>query len=79
MTPQDVKTYMLYTDAIGEGEIVSRSIMARRMKVNTTTAKYHLERAVEAGEINRAWGSIGNQRGWVYALPSTMPKLTSEK
>jgi response regulator of citrate/malate metabolism len=68
-------TYERYVDAIGQGEIVSRSMMAERMGVSYTTAQYHLDRAVQEGELNRAYGYIGRQPGWVYAHASDMPRL----
>lgn len=75
MTEPGGAVYMFYTGAIGEGEVVSRSDMAKRMGVHYSTAMYHLERAVKAGELNKAVVWVGNQTGWGYALPATMPRL----
>lgn len=68
-------TYERYVRAIGQGEIVSRAEMAARMKVAYTTALYHLEKAVQSGLLNRQYGYIGRQPGWIYAHPDTMPRL----
>lgn len=68
-------TYEEYARAVGEGECYSRTMMAVKMGVSYTTAQYHLERAVAEGLLNKAYGYIGRQPGWVYALPEDMPRL----
>jgi len=68
-------TYNAWVDAIGQGEIVSRAQMAERMEASYSTANFHLERAVAAGLLNKQWGYIGKQSGWVYGSPETLPRL----
>lgn len=68
--------YIEYADAVGEGEIVSRSQMARRMNSSYGAALYNLERAVSEGLLKKAYGFASQrQPGWVYALPGTWPTL----
>lgn len=67
-----------YVRAIGVGEMVSRSDMARLFGVHYQTAKYHLERAVLRGTLNAYYGWIDSRAGWLYALPETMPRLPLE-
>lgn len=69
------KVWEEYVRAIGQGDIVTRSAMAEIMGVCKNTAAYHLERAVNAGALHKQLGWAGNQGGWVYALPDTMPQL----
>lgn len=75
MVKPGAAVYMEYADKVGQGEIVSRADMAERMGVGYSTAKYHLDRAVNAGLLNRAVVWIGRQTGWGYAQPETMPRL----
>lgn len=68
-------TYELYAEALEQGEQASREDIAFLMGVSYSTATYHLERAVRAGLLNKQYGYISKQPGWLYALPSTMPRL----
>jgi len=67
--------YIEYANALGQGEILSRDDFAELMGASYSTATYHLERAVMAGLLNKQYGFISHQPGWLYALPSTMPRL----
>jgi hypothetical protein len=68
--------FLDYVSAIGEGELVTRQDMSSRMDCHYQTARYHLERAVLEGYLNKVYGYVReNQPGWLYALPDTMPKL----
>lgn len=75
MVQPGAAVYMLYVDAIGVGEVLSRAEMATRMGVHYSTAKYHLERAVKEGVLHKQVVWVGNQTGWGYGLPETLPKL----
>lgn len=69
-------TFHKYVSAIGKGEIVGRQDMADQFGVSYSTATYHLEKAVAEGLLNKQYGYLGgNQPGWLYALPATMPRL----
>ena len=70
-------TYHDYVAAIGQGEAVSRQDMAKRMQVTYSTALYHLERAVSARELYKAYGFIDRQPGWLYCKPQDAPKQES--
>jgi len=73
--PRGIK-FEEYVGQVGQGEIVTRKEMAARMCVCYSTAMYHLDRAVAAGLLNRQYGfASDSQPGWLYALPSTMPRL----
>ena len=68
--------YFDYVNAIGQGELVTRSDMALRMGASYSAVMYNLERAVLEGALNKAYGyATENQPGWLYALPETMPRL----
>lgn len=67
--------YIDYVDQLGAGDQMSRQWFADLFGVGVSTARYHLERAVRAGELNKAYGFLGKQSGWLYALPSTMSRL----
>lgn len=68
--------YLDYVDQIGQGEIVTRKQMAIRMNCSYSSAQYNLERAVLEKELNKQYGFASeNQPGWLYALPSTMPRM----
>jgi len=68
--------YLDYARAVGQGEIVSRQMMAERMGVSYSTARYNLEIAVSENVLNKQYGFASeSQPGWIYALPETMPKL----
>lgn len=67
--------YLDYVDLIGVGELVSRDDVAGRMGCPYSTALYNLERAVSEGALNKMYGIINVQPGWLYALPVTMPRL----
>ena len=68
--------FLDYVDAIGEGELVSRSDMAAHFEVAYGTALYHLERAVSEGYLNKVYGfATKAQPGWLYARKDTMPRL----
>ena len=69
-------TYEQYAGVIGEGEVLSRKEVAERVGKHYSTVTYHLERAVSAGLINKAYGyTASGQPGWVYAKKRTMPKF----
>lgn len=69
-------TYLEYPHYFQDGVILSRRQVADRVGRSYSTAVYHLERAVSAGLLNKAWGFATTQQpGWVYALPETMPRL----
>lgn len=68
-------TFTRYAQAVGEGRAVSRRDMADLFGVSVSTAKYHLERAVSHGLLNKVYDYIGKQPGWLYASPLTMPYL----
>lgn len=57
------------------GEKLTRQHLANHFGVGCSTARYHLDRAVAAGALNRVYGWLGKQSGWLYALPETMPRL----
>lgn len=75
MVKPGAAVYMLYVEQFGAGEVLSRVDVAERMGVHYTTARYHLERAVKNDVLHKQVVWIGNQTGWGYALPETMPKL----
>lgn len=64
-----------YVDQFEKGMLVSRTDAAMLFGVGRSTARYHLERAVKAGLLNKVYGWTGRQSGWLYALPETMPML----
>lgn len=64
-----------YPLAIGAGQILSRNDFVEVMQKSYSTVVYHLERAVKAGLLNKQYGYIVEQPGWLYALPETMPRL----
>lgn len=64
-----------YVDEFEEGKVWGRGDLAALFCVSLGTARYHLERAVGAGLLNKQYGSLGIQSGWLYALPATMPRL----
>lgn len=57
------------------GDILTRQFLADMFGVGRATAKYHLERAVEAGLLRKQYGWCGKQSGWLYATPETMKQL----
>lgn len=61
--------WMDYVDAFEEESIWGRGMLARLFGVSVSTASYHLEKAVEAGELEKRHGYLGGQSGWLYALP----------
>lgn len=68
--------FLEFAAEIGEGEIVSRSQMARRLKVSYGSALYNLERAVTEGVLRKQYGfASSNQPGWLYAHPETFQRL----
>ena len=64
-----------YVKAIGKAEIVTRNQMAEQFGVGRSTARYHLDRAVRKGALNKQYGWTGRQSGWLYAHPEKMPRL----
>jgi hypothetical protein len=68
-------TFHLYAAKVGKGEVWSRYDFAETFNVSYSTALYHVERAVSAGILNKAYGFINHQPGWLYALPATMQRL----
>ncbi len=64
-----------YVHALELGDIVTRSWAMERFGVGRSTARYHLERAVSAGALNKQYGWAGKQSAWLYALPETLPRL----
>lgn len=68
--------YREYVALLGQGDIWTREDFAKKMGVSYTTAVYHLNAAVQAGQLNAAIGYVSQSKvGWLYALPSTMPRL----
>lgn len=67
--------YIEYAQAIEQGAIVTRQECAEHFGVSYSTARFHLDRAVEAGLLHKQYGFISEQPGWLYALPETMPRL----
>lgn len=67
--------WMEYVNAFKPGKVGTRADLAEHFGVGRSTARYHLDRAVEAGKLNRAYGWTGKQSGWLYALPETMPRI----
>lgn len=69
-------TFWDYVRQFREGEVLTRYQVADLMGVHYSTARYHLDRAVKAGYLNRNYFSSGtNQTVVGYALPSTMPRF----
>lgn len=68
-------TFEKYAAVVRSGEILTRAEIAERMCVSYSTATYHLDRAVRVGLLNRQYGYISNQPGWLYAQPDTMPRI----
>lgn len=67
-----------YVDAVGEGDI-TRSEAAKLMGVNKSTARYHLEKAVEHGMLERIKLVIDDsQVGYVYRKKGVQPLLPFE-
>jgi len=64
-----------YVNALKPGDIFARRVFAEHFGVGGSTARYHLERAVKAGKINKQYGWVGGQSGWLYGLPETMVRL----
>ena len=64
-----------YVRVVGEGDILSRADFQELMAASYSTVVYHVERAVKAGLLNKQYGFISLQPGWLYALPATMPRL----
>lgn len=68
--------FLDYVREIGEGEYVSRSIMAERMGTTYSSARYNLDMAVREGWLNRVYGYASEtQPGWIYARVESMPRL----
>lgn len=67
--------YEEYASLVGQGAILARKDFADAMGVSYTTAVYHVERAVNAGLLNKQYGYISKQPGWLYARPETLPRL----
>lgn len=67
--------YEDYADAFRVGQLLTRVDLANHFGVGRSTAGYHLDRAVSAGFLNRAYGWTGLRSGWLYGLPETMPRL----
>lgn len=67
--------FMDYVDVVEEGTLYSRSDLAAAFGVGGSTARYHLERAVKEGELNKQYGWLGRQSGWLYGTPTTIPRL----
>ena len=67
-----------YVEKFEDGSIMTRKDVALLFGVGRSTARYHLERAVESGELNKQYGWTGKQSGWLYALPTTMPRLMED-
>lgn len=68
-----------YVDSFEHGDIKTRREVAQEFGVGWSTARYHLDRAVEAGFLNRQFGWTGKQTGWLYGLPCTIPKLIEDE
>lgn len=67
-----------YVDAIGEGDI-TRSEAAKLMSVSKSTARYHLEKAVSEGVLERIKVVIDDmQVGYVYRKKGVQPLLPLE-
>lgn len=64
-----------YVGHFCEGDIFTRAHMAKCFGVGGSTARYHLERAVSAGALNKQYGWAGGQSGWLYGLPESMPRF----
>lgn len=64
-----------YVLRFGENTVWGRADLAREFGVSLNTAKYHLERAVKNGKLHKQYGWLGQQSGWLYALPEKMPKM----
>jgi hypothetical protein len=68
--------FLEYAAQVGQGEVVSRAMMAERMGCSYSTARYNLERAALEGVLNKAYGfASAKQPGWIYARPEDMPKI----
>lgn len=67
--------YEDYVQVFNSGDILDRRFLAEHFGVGRSTAKYHLEKAVNARLLNKQWGWTGRMSGWLYALPDTMPRL----
>jgi len=64
-----------YIALIGQGDI-TRSEAARLMGVSKTTARYHLEKAVSQGELERVKLVIDDRQvGFVYRKPGVNQEL----
>lgn len=61
-----------YVEVFELGEKLTRQHLASHFGVGGSTARYHLDRAVKNGKLNRVYGWLGKQSGWLYALPETM-------
>lgn len=65
-----------YVAAVGEGEIVTRSMMAERMGASYSTALYNLDRAVTEGALARfVVTGAAQQTAWGYAHPGVQLQL----
>lgn len=67
--------YIDYVDLLNPGDCMTRQWFADVFGVGCSTARYHLERAVVAGELHKFYGWTGKQSAWLYGLPETLPKL----
>jgi len=59
-----------YASAVPPGEYWSRQDFAEHFGVRYSTAQYHADRAVEQGLLERAYGFVDNQPGYLYFKPS---------
>lgn len=79
-TPQEGRNLMSfrwqdYVHMFEPGDLKSRQDLADIFGVGRSTSRYHLERAVKNGALNKMFGWTGLQSGWLYALPDTLPRL----
>jgi len=65
-----------YAEEVGEGEVVTRSVMAARMGAAYSTARYNLDRAATEGLLAKfVVSGPNNQTAWGYAHVDTMHRL----
>lgn len=70
--------YREYVDAIGEGDI-TRTEAANMMGVSKSTARYHLEKAVSEGVLERVKMVLNDtQVGFIYRKKGVQPLLPFE-
>lgn len=64
-------TFKKYAALLEVGEYLTRLDFAAHFGVSLSCATYHIERAVSAGMVEKAYGYISNQPGYLYFLRET--------